>query len=366
MTTAEFKKVGRLLKEVYAELEKEALESGVDIFSEEFITVRDALRLEVLKRLGFTIEEYRQAKELVAPAKKVDVATQLENVATKTSELESNVQNLHIPDEDELMQKMHQLIRDEVKPPVIQNNIVERTTVEKPSIVYTTVKETVNEEYDDSPLYAEIGYLNDKLDNLEIPETFDPKELLDTMRSEFGEMFEHNINTLGMPDFRKLAMGLQAQIDALGTGGDSLPDQTGNSGKYLTTDGANASWGIVSGSGDVLKVGTPVANQVGYWTGDGTLAGDAHFTFNPATDALHVHAIAGDATDGLLLESESGVDIGIMGMANTANATWYGQHNHSRDVEITDNTYGIILKSPDSTRWRITISNSGELIATSL
>ena len=30
-------------------------------------------------------------------------------------------------------------------------------------------------------------------------------------------------------------------------GGTSLPSQTGNSGKYLTTDGTNASWGTVSG-----------------------------------------------------------------------------------------------------------------------
>jgi hypothetical protein len=32
-------------------------------------------------------------------------------------------------------------------------------------------------------------------------------------------------------------------------GGTSLPSQTGNSGKYLTTDGTNASWGTVSGGG---------------------------------------------------------------------------------------------------------------------
>ena len=31
--------------------------------------------------------------------------------------------------------------------------------------------------------------------------------------------------------------------------GTSLPSQTGNAGKYLTTDGANASWGTVVGGG---------------------------------------------------------------------------------------------------------------------
>jgi len=34
------------------------------------------------------------------------------------------------------------------------------------------------------------------------------------------------------------------------------------------------------GSGDVTKVGTPVDNQVGVWTGDGTIEGDANFTWS--------------------------------------------------------------------------------------
>lgn len=213
MTSAEFKIIARLLKQVYAELEREALSDGISIDSKEFKQVRDALRLEILKRHGYTIEEYRAAKALVAPARRVDVATQFENVATKTSELESNMQNLHIPDEDEILAKAKEIAEAVVKPPVIQTNIVERTTkvVEKPTIVKETIVET--EEFDANPIYAELGYLNDKLDSLEIPEAFDPKELLDQIRSEFAEKLEENINTLGMPDFRKLAMGLQAQID---------------------------------------------------------------------------------------------------------------------------------------------------------
>lgn len=34
-----------------------------------------------------------------------------------------------------------------------------------------------------------------------------------------------------------------------------------------------------TGTGDVTKVGTPVDNQVGVWTGDGTIEGDANFTW---------------------------------------------------------------------------------------
>lgn len=45
-----------------------------------------------------------------------------------------------------------------------------------------------------------------------------------------------------------------------------------------------------AGTGDVTKVGTPANNQIGVWTGDGTLEGDAALTFDTATDALLIGA----------------------------------------------------------------------------
>lgn len=36
------------------------------------------------------------------------------------------------------------------------------------------------------------------------------------------------------------------------------------------------------------------------------------------------------------------------------------------DIEITDATRGLILRSPDGTRWRVTIDNAGTLTRTSL
>lgn len=215
MTTADFKKVARLLKEVYAQLEAEALSDGVDIFGEEYAQVRDALRLEVLKRLGFTLEEYREAKELVAPAKKVDVVAKLDELKEKAEAVSEKVDSLEIPDKEELLEEAREIAEKVVKAPIIQNNIVERTTVEKPVTVEKTILQTVNEEYDDSPIFAELGYLNDKLDKLVIPEGVDEEKLRDDLRSEFMEQLQHNINALGMPDFRKLAMGLQDQIDRL-------------------------------------------------------------------------------------------------------------------------------------------------------
>lgn len=42
----------------------------------------------------------------------------------------------------------------------------------------------------------------------------------------------------------------------------------------------NGAWAVPSGAGNVSKVGTPSNDQVGVWTGDGTIEGDADLTFN--------------------------------------------------------------------------------------
>jgi hypothetical protein len=47
-----------------------------------------------------------------------------------------------------------------------------------------------------------------------------------------------------------------------GGSGGSLPDQTGNSGKFLTTDGSAASWATVSGSGDVVGPASATDNAI--------------------------------------------------------------------------------------------------------
>lgn len=45
-----------------------------------------------------------------------------------------------------------------------------------------------------------------------------------------------------------------------------------------------------AGGGDVTKVGTPADNQIGVWTGDGTIEGDSALTFDTTTDTLAIAA----------------------------------------------------------------------------
>jgi hypothetical protein len=66
----------------------------------------------------------------------------------------------------------------------------------------------------------------------------------------------------------------------------------GADGTFLKSNGASSAptFATPAGSGDVSKVGTPVDNQIGVWTGDGTIEGDAALTFDTSIDTLAIAA----------------------------------------------------------------------------
>ena len=78
----------------------------------------------------------------------------------------------------------------------------------------------------------------------------------------------------------------------------------GTSGTYLQSQGASSvpTWSTPAGSGDVTTVGTPVNDQVGVWTGDGTLEGDADFTFDgenlTITGSAHMDTLYAEVVNG--------------------------------------------------------------------
>ena len=86
---------------------------------------------------------------------------------------------------------------------------------------------------------------------------------------------------------------------AAGTYTLTLPTDDGTASQFLQTNGSGVlTWATAAGSGDVTKVGTPVNNQLGVWTGNGTIEGDANLTFASSTLSI---GVAGSTTGILTL-----------------------------------------------------------------
>lgn len=109
------------------------------------------------------------------------------------------------------------------------------------------------------------------------------------------------------------------------------PSLTGNALKFLRVNAGETAveWATVAGGGDVTKVGTPVNNQVGVWTGDGTIQGDSALTFDTSTDKLtvdgrvHTRVIESHTNVGLLIEANGGADVALFGAGGGQSATFY-------------------------------------------
>lgn len=79
------------------------------------------------------------------------------------------------------------------------------------------------------------------------------------------------------------------------------------------------------GSGNVTKVGTPVDNQIGVWTGNGTIEGDSALTFDTTTDTL--------ATTNVTATTFTGALVGNASTATTATTA-----TNATNTAITDDT----------------------------
>jgi hypothetical protein len=91
---------------------------------------------------------------------------------------------------------------------------------------------------------------------------------------------------------------------------DALPSQTGNSGKYLTTNGTIASWGVIDLSGYVPYTGANANLDLG--------------TFDLTTDIINLNQLKAIGSGGLNIYSNSGTHIVLMGGGGGAGTTFYG------------------------------------------
>jgi hypothetical protein len=215
MTTKEFKRVARLLKQVYAEIESEAIKTGINTLSPEYDELINKAREKVLNAQGYTLEEYRKAKAKVVGFSQADLISHVEERDERLEKVESR----HIPTKEEI-EEIAEEIAEEVAeriakkyivPPVIKNEIIKEYTVEKPKIVETV--RVIKEKYDDTDLRGNIKYLLNKINSIQLPREVDEKQIKLDLFNALKKDINRDIEMLGMPDFRKLAMGLQQQID---------------------------------------------------------------------------------------------------------------------------------------------------------
>ena len=128
--------------------------------------------------------------------------------------------------------------------------------------------------------------------------------------------------------------------------------------KFLREDGdGTCSWQAVAGGGNVSKVGTPLDNQVGVWTGDGTIEGTTGLTYDGT--ALN---ITGNIT---LSGTVDGIDIATDVAANTlkeTNATHTGDVTGATALTIASTAIsGKTLKSTLAGTEEILINDVGTL-----
>jgi hypothetical protein len=105
---------------------------------------------------------------------------------------------------------------------------------------------------------------------------------------------------------------------------------SGTAGSTTFLRGDNV-WSVPAGSGDVSKVGTPVDNQVGVWTGDGTIEGTTGLTYDGS---------ALDITGNITLS-------GTVDNINIANLASSVTTNNAKVSFDWDYDYTDLINSPD-------------------
>ena len=122
---------------------------------------------------------------------------------------------------------------------------------------------------------------------------------------------------------------------------------------------------LTAGGGDVYKVGTPVDNQIGIWTGDGTIEGTDGFKFG-ATDQLNM---TGDRAGSVFIVTNtnaSGIGISATGTIYDYLAIGsgiYGMEDRASDPAFGSSKGGIYTKTDGKLYFRYSTGTAYDLTA---
>jgi len=142
-----------------------------------------------------------------------------------------------------------------------------------------------------------------------------------------GPKFVHGgVNVSGGTTTGGLSSPLTTKGDLWGYSTTNARVPIGADNTVLTADSSEAlgvKWAVPAGGGDVAKVGTPADGQVGVWTGDGTIEGDADLTFDG--DTLSVTRNGNGVTAQFINDVASGnTGAGMAGYSDDGAATASG------------------------------------------
>lgn len=275
----------KLITKALRKAESDALDEGVDVTTQEF---KDALKLvqsRLLEEMSIPEEDYGafieslkdigRAKKLAAEEKMLEKITpKLEEFKVEVIGLIPEIPEVIIPppDYNDLLNKPPQLTAEMVEE-MIQVAI---KGVRQESFIKVTRPTVIQkEEYDDRRLQRHLDTLEEKISEIKIPPPVDiesvKEELLEEFENRFADNFKKNIKIFDMPDWRKLAMGLQGQIDTLSTfnatGNPEIP--TG------TVNGVNTSFTVLHTPKAVIIDGMYRVSGFGYTYSGGIITVDA-------------------------------------------------------------------------------------------
>ena len=168
--------------------------------------------------------------------------------------------------------------------------------------------------------------------------------------------------TAGTYPFASITINAKGMITAISANTITSPTASvfGRTGT-VTAQAGDYSIGQISGAGALAALGsidiggsyatgTLAASRLGSFTGDVTNSG---YTMTLASS-------------GVVSGSYSFATFTVDAKGRVTAASSGNPYATNTDIEIADATMGLILKSPNGTRWRITIDDSGTLSRTSL